>query len=111
MMAKLTKEQFDKLTPYANALIAAHKSSFVRISTADFNKVAEIYNQVFDPLRKGQMGCNTCRLNALSKLGALYAEFIEGEKEEKKVTKKGRPKKLTEETINDKNTENVRGEA
>lgn len=108
MMAKLTKEQFDALAPYKDALIAAHKSSFVRISTADFNKVAEIYNQVFDPLRKGQMGCNTCRLNALSKLGALYAEFIEGDKEEKKVTKKGRPKKLTEEAINDNKTENGR---
>ena len=107
-MAKLTKEQHEKLTTYKDALKSAYKSSFVRISSTDFNKVAEIYNEVFPPLRKGQMGCNTCRLNALRKLGELYYTYVPEEEkvdeeektEEKKTNKKGRPKKLTEENVN-----------
>ena len=104
----LSKEQYEKLTPYKDALKSAYKSSFVRISSTDFNKVAEVYNEVFQPLRKGQMGCNTCRLNALRKLGELYYTYVPEEEkvdeeektEEKKTNKKGRPKKLTEENVN-----------
>lgn len=109
-MAKLTKEQYEKLTPWKDALHRAYKSSFVHMSGTDFQKVAVIYNEIYPPLRKGQMGCNTCRLNALKKLGELYANYTEEEKkqeekeEEKKTKKTGRPKKLTEETI-EKNEE------
>ena len=54
------------------------------------------------------MGCNTCRLNALRKLGELYYTYVPEEEkveeeektEEKKTNKKGRPKKLTEENVN-----------
>ena len=107
-MAKLTKEQYEKLTPYKDALRSAYKNSFVRISSTEFIKVAEVYNEVFQPLRKGQMGCNTCRLNALRKLGELYYTYVPEEEkvdeeektEEKKTNKKGRPKKLTEENVN-----------
>lgn len=106
-MTNLTKEQYERLTPYKDALRSAYKSSFVRISPTDFNTVAEIYAEVFQPLRKGQMGCNTCRLNALRKLGELYYAYVPEEEkteqedtEEKKTNKKGRPKKLTEENIN-----------
>ena len=105
---KITKEQYERLTPYKDALRSAYKSSFVRISSTDFIKVAEVYNEVFQPLRKGQMGCNTCRLNALRKLGELYYTYVPEEEkvdeeektEEKKTNKKGRPKKLTEENVN-----------
>lgn len=107
-MNKLTKEQYEKLAPYKDALRSAYKSSFVRISPTEFNTVAEIYAEVFQPLRKGQMGCNTCRLNALRKLGELYYTYVPEEEkvdeeektEEKKTNKKGRPKKLTEENVN-----------
>ena len=107
-MTNLTKEQYEKLTPYKDALKSAYKSSFVRISSTEFQKVAEVYNEVFQPLRKGQMGCNTCRLNALRKLGELYYTYVPEEEkveeeektEEKKTNKKGRPKKLTEENVN-----------
>lgn len=100
---KLTKEQYEALTPYKDALKSAYKNSFVRVSGSDFIKIAEVYNKIFQPLRKGQMGCNTCRLNALKKLGELYANYTEeAQEEEKKAKKPGRPKKLTEENL-DKN--------
>ena len=98
-MANLTKEQYDKLTPWKDALRSAWKNSFVRVTATDFNKIAVIYNEVFEqPLRKGQMACNTCRLNALSKLGELYYTYVpeeeKKEEEEKKPEKKTRTKKL-----------------
>lgn len=89
---KLTKEQYEALTPWKDALRSAYKNSFVRVSGSEFNKIAEIYNKIFQPLRKGQMGCNTCRLNALKKLGELYANYTEEEVEKKE--KKERTKKL-----------------
>lgn len=101
MANKLTKEQYEKLTPYAQSLKSAYKSSFVRITNTEFANVAEIYAEIFEPLRKGQMGCNTCRLNALRKLGELYYTYVPEDKEEKpeenKKKKPGRPKKLQEE--------------
>lgn len=88
---KLTKEQYDALTPYKDALRSAYKNSFVRINSADFNAVATIYNQLFPPLRKSQMACNTCRLNSMKKLGELYESY---EQTEEKKEKKERTKKL-----------------
>ena len=101
-MIKLTKEQYEKLTPFRDQLKTAYKSSFIRITTTEFQKVADIYAEVFGtPLRKGQMGCNTCRLNTMRKLGELYYSYVPEEKEEeteaKAPTKKGRPKKLVKE--------------
>ena len=96
-MPVLTKEQFEKLTPYKDNLNAAFKNGYVRMSGSDFTKVADIYAEVFGtPLRKSQMACNTCRLNTLKKLGELYAKY-DIPKEEKKETKRGRPNKLKEE--------------
>ena len=95
---KLTKEQYDKLQPYATSLINAYKHSFVHMPGVEFIKVAEIYNEVFGtPLTKSQMGCNTCRLNALRKLGELYCNY-DAPEEKKKETRRGRPKKLEEKT-------------
>lgn len=96
---KLTKEQYERLTPYKQQLRSAYKNSFLHMSGTDFNKVAEIYNEVYDkPLTRSQMNCNTCRLNSLKKLGQLYEEYTEQtETEKKKSPNKGRPKKLVDE--------------
>ena len=96
---RLTQEQFEKLQPYEKDLMNAYKKSFVHVSGTDFLKIAQIYDEVFEqPLTTQQKGCNTCRLNALRKLGELYVMYQKEDtkKEEKKDTKKGRPKKLTE---------------
>lgn len=96
---KLTKEQYEALTPYAQNLKSAYKNSFVRMSGADFMKVVPIYTEVFGKsLTKSQMSCNTCRLNTLRKLGELYLNYEEkaAEKEEKKketIKKTAKPKK------------------
>lgn len=88
---KLTKEQYEKLVPFEKNLVAAYKNNFVHMSGSDFEEVAKVYAEIFQPLTKSQMGCNTCRLNALRKLGELFVKFGG---EEKKATKRGRPKKL-----------------
>lgn len=85
----LTKKQYEALTPYKDQLRAAYKNSFVHMSGTDFIKVAEIYKDVYSQeLKKSQMGCNTCRLNALRKLGQLYEEYEKGVQEKKKERKK-----------------------
>lgn len=89
MQNKLTKEQYEKLKPYERNLTNAAKNAFVHMAGSDFDKVAEIYAEVFGvALTKSQKGCNTCRLNALRKLGELYVNYGKAE------TKRGRPKKL-----------------
>ena len=88
----MTKEQFEKLEPYKEDIMRAYKNSFVHMSGADFNKVAGIYAEITGKgLTKSQMNCNTCRLNALRKLGEMYSTYTESQ--EQKV-KKTRPKKL-----------------
>lgn len=73
---KLTKEQYEKLKPYEKHILSAYRHSFVHVPGDEFNKVAEIYADVFkESLTKSQMGCNTCRLNALRKLGELYDKY------------------------------------
>ena len=91
---KLTKEQYEALKPYEKNLKNAASKSFVHMSGDDFEKVAKIYTDVFGvALTKSQMGCNTCRLNALRKLGELYVAY-ERHEEPKTPKKAGRPRKL-----------------
>lgn len=90
-MEKLTQEQYEALKPYEKHLISAYKNNFVHVPGTEFEQIAKIYGQVFTPLTKSQMGCNTCRLNSLRKLGELYTKYGETEK---KQSKRGRPKKL-----------------
>lgn len=93
---KLTKEQYESLKPYEKNLVNAYKHSFVHMPGEEFEKVAAIYTQVFgESLTKSQMGCNSCRLNALRKLGELYSNYT-AKVQEKKDTKRGRPKVLTD---------------
>lgn len=93
MTNKLTKEQYEKLEPYKQNIRNAVKNAFVHMSGADFLKVADIYADVFGiPLTKSQIGCNTCRLNALRKLGELYVEY---EKKEEDKEETGKKKKAT----------------
>lgn len=91
---KLTKEQYEALKPYERNLRNAASKSFVHMTGEDFEKVVKIYTEVFgETLTKSQMSCNTCRLNALRKLGELYVNH--GKKTETKENKKaGRPRKL-----------------
>jgi hypothetical protein len=91
---KLTKVQYEALKPYERNLRNAASKSFVHMTGDDFEKVAKIYAEVFGtPLTKSQMGCNTCRLNALRKLGELYVAY-ERHEEPKTPKKAGRPRKL-----------------
>ena len=75
-VTNLTKEQYEALKPYEKNILAAYRQSFVHMPGDEFTKVAEIYANVFkEALTKSQMGCNTCRLNALRKLGELYDKY------------------------------------
>ena len=95
MDKKLTKEEYESLKPYEKNLKAAYKHSYVHMTGEDFSKVAVLYAEIMgEALTKSQMGCNTCRLNALRKLGELYDNYEK--KLEAKETKK-RPKKLDKE--------------
>ena len=87
----LSKEQREYLKEYEDVMRNAVKNDFVHLTSSEFDKIAVVYNQLFTPLRKSQQTCNTCRLNALKRLGELY--FETPSKESNKV---GRPKKIKE---------------
>lgn len=89
----MTKEQRERLEPFEKNLHNAVKNDYVYMKASDFAVVAEVYAEIFQPLRKGQMGCNSCRIAALKKLGE---EYFKDEKTENKK-KAGRPKKIKDE--------------
>lgn len=92
----LTSEQHEALRPWEKEIRSAHRNSFVRMTGSDFAKVAELYREITGTaLTKSQMGCNTCRLNTLRKLGAMYEEYEE--REARKASRKSRQRKLDRE--------------
>lgn len=104
-MKLLTEEQYNKSKQWEQAFRWALKSNFVGLKTSEFQQVMVIYEEVFgEGLNSRQMSCNTCRLNALKKLGqvfndtkALMEKKEEEDKEDKAVPEKkkpGRPKKI-----------------
>ena len=93
---KLTKEQYEKLKPFEKELINAYRNSFLHMSGSEFIEIAELYKKITGTaLTRSQMGCNTCRLNALRTLGESYVAYQNKDKEKK--SKAGRPKKLKDE--------------
>lgn len=93
-MKKLTKEQYELLKPWERDITNAYKNQFVHMSGNDFQKIHNIYEKIFgEPLTKSQMGCNTCRLNALRKLGEAYVTYT---KDNKEKSPRGRKPKLTD---------------
>lgn len=115
-MKIIDKDTLSSLAKFETSFRYAIKSNFVSIKTSEFGEFVTLYNQFFTPLKQSQMSCNTCRLNAMKKLGELYFQnkeyYEEKEKEpvEEKVEeepattptaveepqpkKRGRPKKM-----------------
>lgn len=113
-MQRINKKQYEQLLPYKKNLVNAYRNSFVHVDGTTFQKIAALYKEIIGtPLTKNQMGCNTCRLNALKKLGELFTKYEEdakkkekekqsekeetNEKSSPKERKGGRPKKLDKE--------------
>lgn len=79
---EITKEQYKLLAPWEKEITNAYRNSFVHMTSENFNKIAEIYKEIFgEQLNPSQMRCNTCRLNALRKLGEVYTKY--GQKKQK----------------------------
>ena len=84
----MTQELYEKCQPWEQQFRWAIKSNFVHMSTGEFCKVAVLYNECFgEALTQRQINCNTCRLNALKRLGeayfALQQEIAQEEKEKR----------------------------
>ena len=100
----MTREQYDKLQQYEQELRYAVRMNFMSLSNGKFGEIMTIYKEMYgEMLNKSQMGCSTCRLNALKRIGNDYfgfqQELAKKEKEERlseTTTKKkaGRPKKI-----------------
>ena len=81
-IVNLTKEQYKSLEPWEKEITNAYKNNFVHMSAENFKIVAELYKEIFvEQLTPSQMRCNTCRLNALRKLGEAYTRY--GQKAQK----------------------------
>lgn len=82
---KLTKEQYEQLKPYEKLILAAYRQSFVRVSAEEFSHLVKSYEEIFGVvMTQGQRSCNTCRLNALRKLGAAYDNYLKTPKRPRK---------------------------
>lgn len=72
----MTKEQYDRLKNYESTLRSALNSNFARVSQGEFNKIADIYKELYGTaLTKSQMVCNACKLSALKRLAMDYNEY------------------------------------
>lgn len=78
----MTDEQYQVLKKYEQQLTAAAKNNFLRLSSAEFNELAAVYDSLFRPLRPSQRNCNTCRINALKTLYGVYKEAEKNQQEE-----------------------------
>lgn len=88
----LTKEQYEKLKEKEPILRNAVKNDYVHLTFNEFKFYADIYAEITGkPLRNSQMNCNTCKLNALKKVGKEYFDFQEQKNNKRKA---GRPPKV-----------------
>lgn len=111
----MTKEQYERLEKFEAELRYAVRMNFMSMTNGKFAELVMIYKDVYgQELNHRQMGCSTCRLNALKRLGKDYfayqQELAEKEKaerlnaeepkseepkvEEPKKKKAGRPRKI-----------------
>lgn len=107
----MTKEQYERLQKFEAELRYAVRMNFMSMTNGKFAELVMIYKDLYgQELNKRQMGCSTCRLNALKRLGKDYfahqqelaekekAERLEKAKEstvdEPKKKKAGRPRKI-----------------
>ncbi len=106
----MTKEQYERLEKFEAELRYAVRMNFMSMTNGKFAELTMIYKDLYgQELNKRQMGCSTCRLNALKRLGKDYfayqQELAEKEKaerlnveepksEEPKKKKAGRPRKI-----------------
>lgn len=74
----MTQEQYEKLKPYEQHLRWAGRSSFVHMTNAMFNDIANIYVEIYgEGLTQSQKSCNTCRLRALKRLYESYEAYLQ----------------------------------
>ena len=92
----MTQEIFERLNKFEKVLSNAVRCDFVRVSSLDFCEIAGIYAQLFGvELTQRQKNCNTCRLNALKKVGEEYFAYQqELARKQTEKRKGGRPKKI-----------------
>lgn len=107
----MTKEQYERLQKFEAELRYAVRMNFMSMTNGKFAELVMIYKDLYgQELNKRQMGCSTCRLNALKRIGKDYfayqqelaekekAERLEKAKEstvdEPKKKKAGRPRKI-----------------
>lgn len=84
----MTKEMIEKCKKFEMHFKWAIRSNFIHMTHKDFSEVAALYKEQFGTaLTKAQMTCNTCRLNALKRLGEDYFNALQDiaveEKEER----------------------------
>lgn len=74
----MTKELLEKCKPYEMQFKWAIRSNFIHMTHKDFSVIASLYKEAYGTaLTKNQMTCNTCRLNALKKLGEDYFNAVQ----------------------------------
>lgn len=70
----MTQELYEKCKQYEQNFRWAINSNFVHMTAGEFAKVAVLYREAFAEEIKN-LNCNTCRLNALKRLGTEYFIF------------------------------------
>lgn len=84
----MTQKEIKLLEQWEDILDKAVNKNFLHLSNSEFGVLAKIYGDLYGPLSKREMNCNTCRLKALKKMGNDYFRS----KEKKRGP--GRPRKI-----------------
>lgn len=94
----MTQEQFNKLTKYRDNLYTATNLDYVRVQSAEDKKALHnLYKEIFDKDSGIIGGCTRCLIRDLKAIGKVYFEYEKQlkEQDEQPKSKKGRPKKPT----------------
>lgn len=74
----MTKDIYEKLQPYEAQLTSASKTNYARFEHGEFDKVADIYFELYAvKLSKSEKSCGMCKLKALKKIAADYFAYQE----------------------------------
>lgn len=74
----MTKDIYDRLEKFRGSLKGSVKSSFIRLSRGEMNKINEIYKELYgEALNKSQLLCNSCKLKACQRIGRDIERYEE----------------------------------
>lgn len=72
----MTQEIYNKLKSYESVLKNANDNKYFKLSSDEFNDIADIYTQIFNKkITKAQLNCNSCRVKIVKEIAKAFLNF------------------------------------